>query len=131
MAYKAPEFLTLHQDVINMNYTNSVDMWSLGCIVYRMIAGVVPFQAQGHLYDYSCGRYPFPEEPLSNMTVKGAGFVKQLLQAKPKERPSASEALDHPWISGENLQVLKRGPQQQKLTSATKDRQLRGDCLLR
>jgi hypothetical protein len=82
----------------NTTYTNAVDLRALGGIVYRMVTGIVPFQVPAHLMEYHYGTYPFPKEPLSEITVRRASFIKQHLRPR---RPSAPQALSHPRIPDE------------------------------
>jgi len=100
MAYMAPEVQGFWE-ADSSAYSNAVDLWAFGCIMYRLVAGVVPFPQSRLLIDYCDGKVLFPEDALSEVTVKGARFIKHLLQANPKNRLTASEALQHPWVSGQ------------------------------
>ena len=37
--YAAPEVLGLDSNSETSAYTNSVDIWSLGCVIYKLLAG--------------------------------------------------------------------------------------------
>lgn len=99
--YMAPELLNL-PDSYNpsSDYTNSVDIWSTGCIVYRLITGVVPFPPGTSLMKYCEDKSLFPYDALFDSGIKseGAKFLRQLLAVHPSTRLSATQALKHSWI---------------------------------
>lgn len=101
----APEILNyLNDQDSNDQYTNSVDIWALGCIVYRLITGTVPFPPGKSLIKYCEDKSLFPYDALFDSGIKSEGsrFLRQLLITQPTDRPAASQALRHPWIlSGE------------------------------
>jgi len=92
--YMAPE-------VIDGVYTCIVDCWSVGCIVYRLIAGNDLFKSFGDIYKFKYTGAPSPESALvdrglcSDDCVK---FVANLITVDPSRRLDATAALDHPWI---------------------------------
>jgi serine/threonine protein kinase len=94
----APEILNYVADVDpeNLKYTNAVDMWALGCIVYRLACGVVPFLPGLSLVRFCENESAFPLGPIpfSDYAKK---FVKDLVVSSPAQRLTAQEALDHPW----------------------------------
>lgn len=96
----APEMLNCVQamDPQCSEYTNAIDLWSVGCIVYRLASGVVPFPVWPSLYEYCKGEIEFPPLPLA-LSLIGANFVKHLLEPHPKNRPTAQGALGHIWMS--------------------------------
>jgi len=87
------------------NYTTAVDMFAVGCIVYYMVMGVPPFDTDisnsiekvKELDDkVELGHFEFlPAVPFSQ---NGKDFITHLLAKHPKERMTASEALNHSWI---------------------------------
>jgi WD40 repeat protein len=103
-AYMAPEVLNyLDPNTRRVRYTNAVDLWAVGCIVYRLVTGIVPFSpTPWPLIKYCKDKLLFPNGPLSSSGFKQesscSSFIRELLAAEPKERPSATQALNHPWI---------------------------------
>ena len=100
-SYTAPEILKyLESDVSDFDYTDAVDMWATGCIVYRLVTGVVPFPPGTFLMKYCEDKSLFPYDQLIDNGVKSGAvrFVQGLLATTPGERPSAVQALQHPWI---------------------------------
>jgi serine/threonine protein kinase len=109
-SYMAPEMLNyLDDDNDTGEYTNAVDLWAVGCIVYRLVTGKVPFPPGRLLMKYCSDKSLFPLDPLFDCDIKsdGAKFIRELLAPYPDDRPSASEALKHSWITaGEPLILL-------------------------
>jgi serine/threonine protein kinase len=101
LLYMAPEVLNfLNPSKPGSDYTDAVDIWSAGCIVYRLITGVVPFPEIILLMKYCEDKSSFPYDDLFDSGIKSEGsrFLRQLLVAKPSARPSATQALNHNWI---------------------------------
>ncbi|KFY08758.1 hypothetical protein V492_05936 [Pseudogymnoascus sp. VKM F-4246] len=96
-SYMAPEIFTSFGP--GLEYTNAVDIWATGAIAYRLIAGCVPFTVPA-LMKYCEDKSLFPYDPLFDCGLKSEGsrFLRQLLAAQPKDRPTASQALSHDWI---------------------------------
>ncbi len=104
--FMAPEILVKagHFDCENTNdysdYSFGVDIWSLGEIVFRALTKRAPFPYPRDLGAYIKGNMVFPEDQLRARKVSpmSCDFVEELLRPKPKERPTASTALNHPWL---------------------------------
>lgn len=82
-------------------YTVAVDIWSLGEIVFRALVNKPPFPTG--LASYIKGTSSFPDQVLRNhgITDSGSDFVRKLLLPMPIDRPSAVDALEHPWIESQ------------------------------
>ena len=73
-SYMAPEildFLNLYEP--GLDYTDAVDIWSTGCIVYRLIIGVVPFPLSTLLMKYCKDKSLFPYNALFDSGIKSEG----------------------------------------------------------
>lgn len=105
----APEMLNyLDDDNDSDEYTNAIDLWAVGCIVYRLLTGKIPFPPGRLLMKYCSDKSLFPLDPLFDYGIKseGAKFIRELLAPYPEDRPSASEALKHNWIAASKSHTL-------------------------
>lgn len=85
-------------------YTNAVDMWSLACVVYTMLALRPPFMDWPRKMVTFCNGGKFPEAPLTGRTSpQGIEFIKSILVPLPGGRPTAKEALKLAWVQDESL----------------------------
>ncbi|KAH8808784.1 WD40-repeat-containing domain protein [Xylogone sp. PMI_703] len=113
--YMAPEIL----DTASEEYTNAVDLWAVGCITYRLVTGIVPFLKVKDALKYCEDKSLFPNGALHENGVKSlcARFIKELLEADPQRRISASQALNHEWIltvsnmQNQSVQLLHADPE--------------------
>jgi len=81
---------TMAPEVLKQSYTNKVDLWSIGIVAHRMLTGELPERDNDGT--------PLLSQRLMGRTALARDFVASLLSVDPKVRPSASEALGHPWL---------------------------------
>jgi hypothetical protein len=80
-------------------YTNVVDIWSFGCVIYKVVAKQVPFPNGREIKKYCENRIPFPAQSLEGkLTTNGIDFLQSILVAKPLARPTADIAIQHSWL---------------------------------
>jgi serine/threonine protein kinase len=98
--FQAPEIQGfVDENDESSEYSNAVDMWSLGCVVYNISAGRVPFSRPTDTRRFCQRKSPFPNEPLSQtMSETGIRFIERLLIPEPASRLSAENAIRDPWI---------------------------------
>jgi len=92
--YVAPEVLKRH-------YGAEADIWSAGVILYILLSGVPPFWADNEdgIFDAVLrGHIDFSSDPWPSISNGAKDLVKKMLQQDPKERLTAAEILNHPWI---------------------------------
>ena len=93
----APEVLGYINEETS-TYTNAVDMWSLGCIVFELLTQKRPFPNAWALGAYCQGSVRFPEYNLYRrkaISMHSITFIKRLLCALPDAHMSAIKALEH------------------------------------
>ena len=102
--YGAPEVLGLDSNSKTSVYTNSVDIWSLGCVIYELLVGTHLFPAWGQVSCYYHGKLPFPEDKLKGLPTPtddaGISLLKSMLATQPEDRPTAVSALGNAWLTG-------------------------------
>ncbi|KAF7525619.1 hypothetical protein G7054_g11019 [Neopestalotiopsis clavispora] len=99
LGFVAPEVL---ENLPDTSYTFSVDMWSLGAVVYRILTNTIAFQNVMGLVKFCGGMSTFPIHALeSRSTSKEAqDFILKLMKPSPEERLSARSAAQHSWVFG-------------------------------
>ncbi|KAK2439132.1 calcium-dependent protein kinase [Trifolium repens] len=92
--YVAPE-------VLRKSYGPETDIWSAGIILYILLSGVPPFWAENEkgIFDAILhGHIDFASDPWPSISSSAKDLVKKMLRNDPKERLSAVEVLNHPWM---------------------------------
>ncbi|KAI3522506.1 hypothetical protein L1887_00340 [Cichorium endivia] len=92
--YVAPEVLRRH-------YGAEADIWSAGVILYILLSGVPPFwgETEQSIFDAVLrGNLDFVSEPWPSISSSAKDLVKKMLKSDPKERLTAVEVLNHPWM---------------------------------
>ncbi|XP_059668986.1 calcium-dependent protein kinase 17 [Cornus florida] len=92
--YIAPE-------VLKRRYGPEVDIWSIGVMLYILLSGVPPFWAeseQGIFNSILRGHIDFTSDPWPSISSQAKDLVRKMLTLDPKQRLSAFQVLNHPWI---------------------------------
>lgn len=87
-------------------YNNKSDIWSLGCVIYEMMMLRPPFDAQDMQTLFRKilkGQYPRVSSRYSKDLIY---LVKNMLNTKANERPSAEDLLQMPIVSSRALKMI-------------------------
>ena len=98
-AYWAPEMFA------TLGYGKQVDLWSLGVIMYILLAGQHPFDAPGRTdaqmrQNIQAGQLSFAHEQWTAVSEEAKQLIRALLRHEPRERMSPEMLLTQAWIKG-------------------------------
>lgn len=93
LAYVAPE-------VLSKSYTSQCDLWSLGIVMFILLAGYMPFSGSeaNQMKALKAGKPTWKEHVWRLVSPRGRDFVTQLLTLDAQKRMTAEQALEHPWM---------------------------------
>uniref|UniRef100_A0A672IXZ6 Serine/threonine-protein kinase n=1 Tax=Salarias fasciatus TaxID=181472 RepID=A0A672IXZ6_SALFA len=92
-AYLAPEVLR------SKGYNRSLDMWSVGVIVYVSLSGTFPFNEDEDINDQiQNAAFMYPPTPWKDISTEATDLINNLLQVKMRKRYSVDKCLSHPWL---------------------------------
>uniref|UniRef100_A0A8D0CAT1 Serine/threonine-protein kinase n=1 Tax=Salvator merianae TaxID=96440 RepID=A0A8D0CAT1_SALMN len=92
-AYLAPEVL------LNQGYNRSLDMWSVGVIMYVSLSGTFPFNEDEDINDQiQNAAFMYPPNPWRQISVGAIDLINNLLQVKMRKRFSVDKSLSHSWL---------------------------------
>jgi calcium-dependent protein kinase len=87
--------------VLSGKYGQESDLWSLGVIMYVLLCGYPPFYGETDndvLAKVRLGNVNFTPQDWKNISQDAKDLIKELLRMNPKERFTASQALEHTWV---------------------------------
>ncbi|XP_078226583.1 ribosomal protein S6 kinase alpha-2 isoform X5 [Callithrix jacchus] len=96
--FVAPEVLK------RQGYDAACDMWSLGILLYTMLAGFTPFAngpddtAEEILARIGSGKYALSGGNWDSISDAAKDVVSKMLHVDPHQRLTAMQVLKHPWV---------------------------------
>ncbi|KAJ8924394.1 hypothetical protein NQ315_007190 [Exocentrus adspersus] len=92
-AYLAPEVLR------NKGYNRSLDMWSVGVIVYVSLSGTFPFNEDEDINEQiQNAAFMYPPNPWKEISSAAIDLINNLLQVKQRKRYTVDKSLQHIWL---------------------------------
>ena len=101
--YVAPEVLAMGEG--NKEYSASVDMWSVGVILFILLSGYSPFDDDNDAVLFEKikkGNYDAEDPIWDGISTDAKDIVAKLLTVDASKRLSAQQALQHPWVQGKS-----------------------------
>ncbi|ULT91864.1 hypothetical protein L3Y34_009511 [Caenorhabditis briggsae] len=119
-AYLAPEVLR------NKGFNRSLDMWSVGVIVYVSLSGTFPFNEDEDINDQiQNAEFMYPPSPWKEISENAIEFINGLLQVKMSKRYTVAKAQSHIWMQNytiwSDLRVLEKAVGQRFVTHESDD----------
>jgi len=102
LGYVAPEVLSQE------GYNFKADIWSIGVVAYLLLTGRLPFDHKEKqvLIDLTLnGTISFEASYWDRFTPLASEFIKKLLDRNIDSRPTAHDALQHPWIKTSDVMI--------------------------
>ncbi|KPI92140.1 Serine/threonine-protein kinase D1 [Papilio xuthus] len=119
-AYLAPEVLR------NKGYNRSLDMWSVGVIVYVSLSGTFPFNEDEDINEQiQNAAFMYPPTPWREISAEAIDLINNLLQVKQRKRLSVDKCAAHAWLQTReawlDLRALERRVNARYLTHPSDD----------
>ncbi|XP_022655507.1 ribosomal protein S6 kinase 2 beta-like isoform X5 [Varroa destructor] len=95
--FVAPEVLK------KQGYDEACDIWSMGVLLYTMLAGHTPFASSNDSPDdilarIGSGKFDLEKGNWANISPPAKNLVEKMLHVDPKQRYKAADILQHPWV---------------------------------
>ena len=100
--YIAPE-------VLQGEYNEKCDLWSVGVILYILLAGRPPFDGKDDreiIKRVKIGNYNVQGPEWRYISKDGVDLIRKLLTYDPARRITAEAALKHPWIKDKAVDTV-------------------------
>lgn len=101
-------FFVSPEILMRQPYDEMSDMWSVGCIVFLLLSGNLPFmgRTQKELFKkIVVGKYEFNDDCWAGVSEDARDLVSKMLVTDPDKRIDAREALRHKWVRTENSRL--------------------------
>lgn len=97
--YVAPDVITRTKGQV---YEKSVDMWSVGVLLYILLSGTQPFTGtEEQIFDKIIrAEYTFKTPMWKHISQAAKELITRLLEIDSDKRLTAEQALRHPWVQG-------------------------------
>jgi MAP/microtubule affinity-regulating kinase len=108
--YMAPEFFNEKGTSIQPG----VDIWAMGCILFAMVTGTLPFMDSNQkkaISKISHAEFSYGEHE-KNLSRGIKDLISRMLVVDVSNRANIYEVLDHPWVNKQDMEELEFEPKQ-------------------
>lgn len=84
----------------------AIDIWALGCILYGMVCGQLPFNGSSNreiIRKICAGDFKFPTDLDTEISAEVKDLIKKILVVDPLKRSTLNNISTHPWVMGEKF----------------------------
>ena len=92
--------------MLDERLTTYSDIWAIGVITYFLLCGYTPFDRDSNLEEMQAileADYSFPVDYWRGVSDTAKNFIAQCLTVDPNQRPTAHQALTHPWLKEDEV----------------------------
>jgi len=99
--YLAPEIILESEGITEKGYSKAVDIWSMGVVLYIILAGFPPF-GEDSFDDIKQGKYSFKDKRWGEVSAQAKDLISKMLTVDPTKRFTVDQIFSHPWMNGIN-----------------------------
>ncbi len=92
-----PEYLAPEM-VMKAGHNESIDTWSLGVLMFELLAGRPPFVYKGDPSALYADIKGLKIKWTDDFPILAKNLISKVLKLRPAERPSLDDILEHPWF---------------------------------
>lgn len=88
-------------EVLDRDYTQKADMWSIGVMLYVLLCGYLPFQGKEASTVFARIRtadFHFKHKEFEEVSEECKDLIRKLFVIDPAKRLTAEQAFQHPWF---------------------------------